>query len=43
METIRVLIAEDEPPVARFIKRLVEDIPGFKVCAVCESGEAALD
>ena len=43
METIKALIAEDEPPVARFIKRLVEEVPGFKVCAVCESGEAALD
>lgn len=43
MEMLKVLIVEDEPPVARFIRRLVEEVPGFRVCAICESGEAALD
>ncbi len=43
MEVIKVLIAEDEPPVARFIKRISESTNLIRVVAMCESGERALE
>ncbi len=40
---IRVVIAEDEPPIGRFLRKLVEQTPGFEVEAVCLNGETALE
>ena len=41
---IRVLIAEDEPPILRRTKRLIEHIdPDFSVAATAGDGEEALD
>lgn len=42
MNSIKVLITEDEPPIGRFIKNFVEEMPGFTVCGVCCSGEEGL-
>ena len=42
MEKINVIIAEDEPPIARFIKMLTEQEKDFLVTAICENGEDAL-
>ena len=42
MKTIKVLITEDEPPIGRFVKKVVEEISGFFVCGVCCSGEEGL-
>lgn len=42
-EIIRVIIAEDEPPIGRFLRRLVEQTEGFSVAAVCLSGETAIE
>ena len=42
MEKIKVIIAEDEPPIARFIKMLTEQEEDFLVTAICENGEDAL-
>ena len=42
MEKIKVIIAEDEPPIARFIKMLTEQEDDFLVTAICENGEDAL-
>ena len=43
MLQFRVIIAEDEPPAARYIKTLVEEAGGFTVTALCEDGEEALE
>ena len=43
MQPIRVLIAEDEPPVARFIQKLTERAGPFRIVAVCVNGEEALE
>lgn len=43
MLQFKVLIAEDEPPVARYIKTLVEEAGGYTVVALCEDGEEALE
>lgn len=40
---IRVVIAEDEPPIGRFLRKLVEQTPGFEVVAVCLNGETAAE
>ena len=42
MSPYRVLIAEDEPYAARYLRALVEEPGLFRVAAVCESGEEAL-
>ncbi|MDO5422709.1 MAG: response regulator [Eubacteriales bacterium] len=39
MRDIRVLIVEDEPPIGRFVKKLVEETEGFTVAQVCCTGE----
>ncbi len=36
MIDLTVIIVEDEPPIARFIKSVLEEMKGFKVVAVCE-------
>ena len=41
MNNIKVVIAEDEPPMGRFIKNEVEK-NGFSVCSVCENAESIL-
>jgi len=41
MRQMKVLIAEDEPIVTRYIKRILEHCGGFEVIAACESGEEA--
>ncbi len=41
MKQISVLIAEDEPIVARYLSRVLADLGDFDVVAVCESGEEA--
>lgn len=41
MLTCSILIAEDEPLVARFIRQEIEKIEGINVLAVCSSGEDA--
>ena len=41
MEKLKALIAEDEPLVARFIQRILEE-DGWEVLAACETGEQAL-
>ena len=41
MNNIRVLIAEDEPPMGRFIRTAVEK-EGFNVYGVCENAEDIL-
>lgn len=43
MKEIKVLIAEDEPPIGRFVKKITEELPGFSVCGVCRSGEEGLE
>lgn len=43
MDIITVIIAEDEPPIARFIKGLTEGDKCFQVIAMCESGEEAIE
>ena len=41
---IRVLIVEDEPPIQRRTKRMIEHIdPAFTVAAIAGDGEEALD
>ena len=42
MLQFKVLIAEDEPPVARYIRTLVEEAGGYTVVGLCEDGEEAL-
>ena len=41
MKQMRVLIAEDEPIVVRYIKRILESCEVFEVIADCETGEEA--
>lgn len=43
MRQMKVLIAEDEPIVTRYLKRILEASGGFEVMAECESGEEALE
>lgn len=43
MEQMKVIIVEDEPIVARYIKGILESLDGFSVVAVCESGEDAVE
>lgn len=43
MRQMKVLIAEDEPIVTRYLKRILESCGGFEVMAECESGEEALE
>lgn len=43
MIRFRVMIVEDEPPAARYIRTLVEETGGFVVSAIYESGEDALE
>lgn len=40
---IQVLIVEDEPPTARFVKMLTEQNEKYEVSAICESAEEAVD
>lgn len=42
MKLIRVVIAEDEPPVTRFVKDIIEKFGGFEVVSLCENGEDAV-
>lgn len=42
MRQMKVLIAEDEPIVTRYLKRILESCGGFEVMPPCESGEEAL-
>lgn len=42
MEQMKVIIAEDEPIVARYMKGILESLGGFLVAAVCENGEDAI-
>lgn len=42
MTELRVIIAEDEPPVARFVGRIVEQGKDT-VCAVCQNGNEVLE
>ena len=41
MIDFRVLIAEDEPLVARFLRQIVDSVEGVEVVSVCKSGEKA--
>jgi YesN/AraC family two-component response regulator len=41
MEKLKVIIVEDEPPIARFINMLTEEDEAFQVISICESAEAA--
>jgi YesN/AraC family two-component response regulator len=41
MEKLKVIIVEDEPPIARFINMLTEEDEIFQVISICESAEAA--
>ena len=43
MKGIKVIIAEDEPIVARYIRGIVQSIPDFYVMAMCDNGEEALN
>lgn len=42
MKEIKVIIAEDEPIVARYIRDIVQSLPDFLVTDVCDNGEEAL-
>lgn len=42
MDRIRVMIAEDEPPIGRFLRSLTEQHPDFQVVGMCESAEEAV-
>lgn len=39
----KVVIADDEPLARQRLRRLVEDLPGYTVCAVAEDGDALLE
>lgn len=41
-ETLKVIIAEDEPPMLRFLHKLLSQSDGFEIIAECVSGEEAL-
>lgn len=41
MKKLKVIIVEDEPPIARFINMLTEEDEAFQVISICESAEAA--
>lgn len=43
LKKMQVLIVEDEPPIGRYIRKLIEEIPGFEVVSICYCGEAALE
>ena len=38
-----VLIVDDEPPARQRLEQLVDELPGWRVCGVCASGEDALE
>ena len=40
--TRKVLIADDEPLARDRIRRLIEDIPGYRVCGEAADGDSAL-
>jgi len=42
MNERRILIADDESPARARLRRLVEDLPGYTVCAEATSGDEAL-
>lgn len=42
MRQMKVVIVEDEPIVARYIRKHLEECGGFAVTAVCENGEDAV-
>lgn len=42
MRQMKVMIVEDEPIVARYIKKNLDECGGFEVCAICENGEDAI-
>ena len=39
---LRVVVVEDEPPMLRFLSRLLEQTEGFQVAAQCTGAEEAL-
>lgn len=39
----KVVVADDEPLARQRLKRLLEGLPGYRVCAVAEDGEALLE
>ncbi len=43
VEKLKVVIAEDEPIVARYIQHILETMDGFQVAALCETGEEAVE
>lgn len=43
VEKLKVVIAEDEPIVARYVKHILETMEGFSVTAICETGEEAIE
>jgi two-component system response regulator YesN len=40
---IKVIVAEDEPIVARYISRIIENNDAYSVVAICDSGEEAIE
>lgn len=42
MRQMKVIIAEDEPIVARYVSGILEQLGGFVIAAVCENGEEAI-
>lgn len=40
---LNVLIVDDEPPARARLQQLVEELPGWRVCASCGNGNEALD
>lgn len=42
MRQMKVMIVEDEPIVARYIKKNLDECGGFEVTAICENGEDAV-
>jgi len=38
-----VLIVDDEPPARERLQRLVEELPGWDIAGVCDSGDQALE
>ncbi len=41
-QTVRLVVADRYPIFAQAVQRSFEDVPGFKVVAVCEDGDATL-
>ncbi len=42
VDTLRVLIVDDEPLTTIFLKRIIEDL-GYRVIGICDNGESAID